>query len=266
MTALRRVGLTVVVIASILVPAACDILVAPTPFGAPADSATSDDETGGGTRTEQTDGAGVTISPTSIGATEGGADGSYEAVLTTMPAADVTVAMTVTNGEVTVAPASITFTTGTWDTAQTVTVSAVDDLDVEGNHSDTVTHAVTSADTDYDGILVADVSVSVVDNDGSSSTITIDNPAVPTFSIANGGVTLDRSVPDAWNLDAVAGPGVTITAFDWLVNGVSTSVTQLVTLNSTDPETNLGANTLTLFVQIDGAWYSDSFVFQVVEN
>jgi len=102
--------------------------------------------------------------------------------------------------------------------------------------------------------------------DGSSSTITIDNPAVPTFSINNGGVTLDRSVPDVWNLEAAPGPGVTITAFDWLVNGASIGTTQLVTLNSTAPETNLGANTLTLFVLIDGMWYSDSFVFQVVEN
>lgn len=102
--------------------------------------------------------------------------------------------------------------------------------------------------------------------DGGSSIITIDNPTVPTFSIANGGVTLDRSVPDAWNLEAVPGMGVTITAFEWLVNGVSKSVAQNFTLNSTDVDTNLGANTLTLFVEINGMWYSDNFVFQVVEN
>lgn len=103
--------------------------------------------------------------------------------------------------------------------------------------------------------------------EGASSTISITNPAVPTFSIDNGGVTLDRSVPpDEWNLVTAPGDGVTITAFDWLVNGVSTSTAQNFTLIATDPSTNLGANTLTLFVQIDGMWYSDSFVFQVVEN
>jgi hypothetical protein len=103
-------------------------------------------------------------------------------------------------------------------------------------------------------------------SEGDSSTITISNPAVPTFVIDNGGVTLDRSVPDVWNLEATAGPGVTITAFDWLVNGTSLGSGQLFALSSTEPALELGANTLALFVLIDGAWYSSSFVFQMVEN
>jgi hypothetical protein len=99
-----------------------------------------------------------------------------------------------------------------------------------------------------------------------STTITISNPSLPTFGIENAGVTLDRSVPDIWTLEAVVGPGVTVTAYDWLVNGTSLGSAQLFTLSSTEPALELGANTLSLFVLIGGTWYSSSFVLYVVEN
>jgi predicted extracellular nuclease len=97
-------------------------------------------------------------------ATEGGADGSYTIVLNTQPTADVTITLT-TDDEVDVSPTSLTFSTANWDTLQTVTVTAVDDSDVEGTHTGTISHLVSSGDANYDGIVIDDVIVNIVDND-----------------------------------------------------------------------------------------------------
>ncbi|MCU0547197.1 MAG: DUF4347 domain-containing protein, partial [Oscillatoriaceae cyanobacterium Prado104] len=76
------------------------------------------------------DTAGVTISPTSTTATEGGANGSYTVVLKSQPTADVTVNLTTGNQIEPIAP--LTFTAADWNIAKTVTVKAVDDAIVEG--------------------------------------------------------------------------------------------------------------------------------------
>ncbi|MHC4117364.1 MAG: right-handed parallel beta-helix repeat-containing protein, partial [Planctomycetota bacterium] len=59
----------------------------------------------------------------------------------------------------------LTFLTTNWDTAQTVTVKAIDDGDVEGAHTSTITHSAASSDLDYDSISIDDVVANVTDND-----------------------------------------------------------------------------------------------------
>ena len=54
--------------------------------------------------------------------------------------------------DVTPSPTSLTFTTTTWGTAQTVTVTAGDDADT-ANDAVTLTHSAASTDTGYDGHL-----------------------------------------------------------------------------------------------------------------
>ena len=49
----------------------------------------------------------------------------------------------------TVSPASLTFTSGNWATAQTVTVTAVVDDIIEGTETHTITHSIT-ATTDHE--------------------------------------------------------------------------------------------------------------------
>ena len=183
----RRVAIAVLVFAVFSLLGGCDLLITPPPFEAPAESAAEEDDSRPSTPSEPTDPndpndpdtdgeaseePGVTITPTTVGVTEGGADGSYEVVLTTQPTAEVTVSTAVTNGEATVSPTSLTFTAGNWDTSQTVTVTAVDDEIVEGAHSDTVTHSVASGDADYEGITLEDVTVSIADNDSAGVSIT----------------------------------------------------------------------------------------------
>ena len=88
---------------------------------------------------------------------------SYTVALSTRPTAAVTVAVARSAGSATVtaSPASLTFTTGTWSTPQTVSVSAADDGD-SAQESATLTHSATGGD--YQG-LSADLLVTVSDND-----------------------------------------------------------------------------------------------------
>ena len=77
--------------------------------------------------------------------------------------------------EGTVLPASLTFTSANWNTAQTVTVTGVnDDLDDGDIAYSIVTAAATSADGNYNGINAADVAVTNTDNDASGITVSTD--------------------------------------------------------------------------------------------
>src|SRR5207237_572674 len=71
---------------------------------------------------------GVLITPTN-GTTivvEGGATDTYTVVLTSKPTANVIITLTA-DAQLSVTPATITFTPDNWNIAQTVTVTAVDD-------------------------------------------------------------------------------------------------------------------------------------------
>jgi Ca2+-binding RTX toxin-like protein len=109
------------------------------------------------------DTAGVSITPTETTATEGGANGTYSAVLKSQPIAPVTITLTTGSQIEPIAP--ITFTPNNWNVSQPVTVKAVDDAVVEGAHSGNITHIVTSSDAKYNGIVVAGVVVAITDND-----------------------------------------------------------------------------------------------------
>jgi len=79
------------------------------------------------------------------------------------------VALATQNGEATVSPDVLTFDETSWNTAQTVTVTAVDDLDAEnsGLGNDLIAFTVSSATSaNYHGITVPNVIVNVADNDG----------------------------------------------------------------------------------------------------
>jgi Ca2+-binding RTX toxin-like protein len=86
----------------------------------------------------------------------------YKVRLNTQPTANVTVAI-IPGTQFTSLP-TLTFTPENWNVAQTVTVAAVDDGVVEGNHVSPISHATTSTDTLYNN-LVASVTVNISDND-----------------------------------------------------------------------------------------------------
>ena len=108
----------------------------------------------------------VAISPTSLWIEEGqsGFSGAYTVRLRTQPSASVAIHMTV-GGEVTASPSGLTFTPNTWNTPQTVMVSADHDEDTEDDR-ETITHTAVSADVNYNGLEGIDsVAVTVYDDD-----------------------------------------------------------------------------------------------------
>ena len=109
---------------------------------------------------------GVTISESAVTVTEQDATGdTYTVVLETQPTANVTITVGgFSNTDVTASPASLPFTPMNWETAQTVRVTAVNDANVV-NETVTLTHSAASTDTGYSGITIADVEVTVEDND-----------------------------------------------------------------------------------------------------
>ena len=110
---------------------------------------------------------GVTVSPTWLPVNEGSTN-TYTVVLDTLPSGDVTVAISSDNTDVTVSSPSLTFTTTNWDTAQTVTVSAAQDADLEDDTA-TVMHDPSGAD--YNSVSNADLAVTVGDRDAPGVTV-----------------------------------------------------------------------------------------------
>jgi Ca2+-binding RTX toxin-like protein len=100
--------------------------------------------------------------------------------LNTQPTANVTVAIT-PESQVTVSLRTLTFTPANWNVAQTVTVTAVDDAVVEGNHLGLISHATTSTDTLYNN-LVAPLTVSISDNDNLGDVQTLFQKSVIGFT------------------------------------------------------------------------------------
>ncbi len=98
----------------------------------------------------------------------------------------------------------------------------------------------------------------------ATGVISVTNPTTPTFNISGGGATLSRAASESWTLSVNPGAGVTISSYEWRINGdmVGSGSTQGVAAN--DAATQLGENTLTLIVWIGGVPYSDSFFFTVV--
>jgi hypothetical protein len=95
-----------------------------------------------------------------------GASTRYGVTLATQPTAPVQLSV-VTDGKTTATPDVLIFDAATWNVAQTVTLTGLDDavdnaVDVR---TSLVTHAAVSGDAAYDGIADEELTVDVVDND-----------------------------------------------------------------------------------------------------
>ncbi len=112
---------------------------------------------------------GVTLLETagSTVVTEGGANDTYSIVLDSQPTDTVTITLT-DDADVNVTPSSVQFSTSDWDQPKSITVSAENDSLHELLHSGTITHAATSPDGNYNGIFVADLVVTVIDDDNNA--------------------------------------------------------------------------------------------------
>ncbi|MBE9174179.1 cadherin-like domain-containing protein, partial [Synechocystis salina LEGE 06155] len=94
---------------------------------------------------------------------ESGVQDSYSLVLTSQPTANVTIAFNPDNDLEAIAP--LTFAPANWNIAQSVNVIAKNDNIAKSNRSLTITHSVSSSDSNYDGLSIGTINVNYQDND-----------------------------------------------------------------------------------------------------
>ena len=121
------------------------------------------------------DGAGVNVSKAAVSVAEGGASDIYEVVLGSQPTHAVTVTVAVPagagatvnkNSGVAGSVQTLEFTVAEWNTAQTVTVAAVDDSTDQGTgRTARIAHTAASTDPRYSAAPVAPVTVAIADDD-----------------------------------------------------------------------------------------------------
>ena len=141
------------------------------------------------------DAAGVTISESALSIEEGASD-TYTVVLDTQPTTNVTVAIAgradtdITLSGDTLTNDTLTFTPDTWDTAQTVTVSAAQDDDAASDAAVILTHSVSGGG--YDDVTAGSITVTIVEKDAASPSLELSLPAPANNDADNSGdVTLN---------------------------------------------------------------------------
>ena len=141
---------------------------------------------------------GVIISNVELTITEG-STGTYSVTLNTKPDSEVTIEISVSeDAGITLSndgdmnPGStvtLTFTPDNWDVPQEITITADEDNTDFDDEMFTIGHTVTSTDSDYDGVDVADVKVTVTDNDAppgvtvSHSSMTVPEGQSRTYTV-----------------------------------------------------------------------------------
>lgn len=170
--------------------------------------------------------AGITITQTGGNTlvAEAGNTDTYSVVLTSQPTANVIFAIS-TDTQINTDVTQLIFTPANWNIAQSVTISAVDDANVEGNHGGTITHTVTSTDANYNGLAIAPINVDITDNDAASFTlnktsITVsESGATDQFTVALSSQPISDvvlSISSSDNNEAIADPGtLTFTPGNW---------------------------------------------------
>ena len=107
---------------------------------------------------------------------EGGATDEIRYALNSIPSGPVSVSVDPGDeldlGAGAGVPVVLEYGVADWNVEQGITVQAVDDNFIEGDHGDTLTYSFTSSDTGYDGLVVPATNVTIEDNDTAGFTIT----------------------------------------------------------------------------------------------
>ena len=148
------------------------------------------------------DAPGIAIVGATPQAVEGNGSDTYNVILTVAPTGDVVITPSDSSdpNQVTLTT-SITFTPGDW-APKSVSVSAIDDVDVEGDpHVTVITHAVSAVGTNYESVTVPDKTVHIADNEcGSWGFLSLDTNQDCVFNLVEWTTLvagwLDCSVPN----------------------------------------------------------------------
>ncbi len=215
---------------------------------------------------------GVTVTE-SAGATavlEAGPSDTYTMVLIGAPTDTVTITISVP-GDVSLDQAALTFTTGNWSTPQTVTVTAIDDAVIEGVELIAIQHTATGGG--YTGVQIADVLVTVTDNDvagvqvvesGSATTVT-EGGANDTYTVV---LTTQPASTVTITVNGTAQASVSPTLLSF--SSGNWNAPQTVTVSAIDDGVLEGAHATTISHTAAGAGFDGlniaNVIVQIVDN
>ncbi|TQV88064.1 beta strand repeat-containing protein [Aliikangiella coralliicola] len=112
----------------------------------------------------------IRISKNTLVTSEGGNQDQFSVTLNSEPTAEVTITLTNDDpSEGALSVSSMTFDANNWQTAQTITVSGVDDNLNDGDIAYNISFGVSSLDTNFDGQLLSNVTVINLDNESSNN-------------------------------------------------------------------------------------------------
>jgi hypothetical protein len=210
-------------------------------------------------------GEGVTVTPTTISTTEGGAGDSFNVFLNSVPSGNVVITITTldpTEGIPLEGP--LLFDSTNWNVAQTVHVPAIDDDIDDGTINYTIEvdiDTVNTTDNAYDLIDPADVSASNADDDTAGVSVTpltlntSEAGTTATFFVSLTSEPLGDVVVDVASLDTSEGTlNVSSVSFD----DTNWSVQQSVIVTGIDDGALDGHITYTIDVTINTALTTDS--------
>lgn len=222
------------------------------------------------------DSANITINaPGDDIVSENGLTDTYTIILTSIPTADVTITIT-PDADTQVDVASLVFTPDNWNVPQTVTVSAVDDADVESSEFASISHSAASTDMNFMGASLNSASFTVIDNETASVSITQSGGAT---SVREGSspdtytINLEKEptsdviiTPSTFSSDISLSPEtLTFTSVNWLTP-------QTVTISAVDDDTFEGSEFVSISHGISSgdADYNSLFLnglnFNVLDN
>ena len=193
--------------------------------------------------------------------TEAGGTATFPVALLTQPAAAVTVTVTSENPrEGRVAPPLLVFTMATWNTAQSVVVTGVDDDVDDGDQTYTVMLDPSSGDPNYDGLDSETVSVTTTDDDAQPTVTLAVTPATITEAggVATVTATLSGKSSQAVTLTVTTTPvpppggDFTKTGETLTIAAEQTTSTGLVTLTATDNAVDAADKTVTVSATATG--------------
>ena len=213
------------------------------------------------------DTAGITVSVTQLTVTEAAGTGrtaTYTVKLNTQPTGDVTITPSSSAESAATVSGALTFTSSNWSTAQTVTVTGVDDAVDQGDTDRTATISHTVSGGDYGEVSAGSVSVSVTDDDTAGITVSVTQLTVTetagagrtaTYTVKlntqpTGNVTITASSSD--DSAATVSGALTFTSTNW-------STVQTVTVTGVDDAVDQGGTdrTATISHKVSGGDYGD---------
>ncbi|MBI1313173.1 hypothetical protein GC176_17925, partial [bacterium] len=215
------------------------------------------------------DAAGFAVSETGgeTAVDESGSTDTLSVVLTAQPLSDVVLQVETNDAtEVSVLPATLTFTPSNWNVAQIVTVTGVDDEFVDGTQTSQVTVSLLPAESDeaFDLLAPQSVMITTVDNDVAGFLVTetdgdtqvSESGPSDTFSVVLTSRPLTDVVLTVIGSDASAATAdqssLTFTMDNW-------NVPQSVTVTGIDDAIVDGTQISSVTVAIDAAATDDSF-------